>query len=189
MSKILVVYFSRTGTTENVATAIAHELGCDIERIAEDRSRAGIIGWLRSGYEATRGKVGPIHAPRLNPADYDLVVIGTPIWNQSPSTPIVSYVRTHRKSLAAVAFFCTCDGRGEEAVFAKLAHETGIDPLAVLGLKRGQVEKGIARSKIVSFAHLVTSALTPVSTESGVRAVSRRPFRAESNPPQVAKGA
>lgn len=188
MPKILVVYFSRTGTTENVARDIARELGSDIERITEDRSRAGLFGWLRSGYEATFGKNGPIHAPALDPSAYDLVVLGTPIWNQAPSSPIISYVRMHRKALSSVAFFCTCDGRGEEAVFAKLARETGLDPLAILGLKRAQIENGAAKPKIISFAHLLSSAMKPAS-ESGLRLVSRRPFRSESQPPRVAKGA
>ena len=188
MSKILVVYFSRTGTTENVATAIARELDCDIEHIAEDRSRAGVLGWLRSGYEATFGKNGPIHAPTHDPSAYNLVVLGTPIWNQSPSSPVISYVRMHRKALSSVAFFCTCDGRGEEAVFAKLAQETGLDPLAVLGLKRAQIESGAAKPKIVSFAHLLSSASSPAS-ESGLRRMSPRPFRLDSLPPRIAKGA
>ena len=188
MSKILVVYFSRTGTTKNVATAIARELDCDIESIAEDRSRSGVFGWIRSGYEATFGKTRPIHAPRFDPSDYELIVIGTPTWNQAPSSPVISYVRMHRKALSSVAFFCTFDGRGEEAVFARLAQETGIDPLAVLGLKRAHVESSHAQPKIVSFAHLIASAVEPAS-ESGLRPASRRPFRSESLRRLVAKGA
>lgn len=155
MSRALVVYFSRTGTTKAVAQQIARELGADVELIAEEGSRAGILGWLRSAYEATFGKTRAIHAPLCDPTNYDLVVLGTPTWNAAPCTPLLSYVRMNRNALPRVAFFCTFDGRGGDSVFAKLREEIGREPIAVLGLPRTQVETGLAHAKIVSFAGLL----------------------------------
>ena len=51
--KVLIVYFSRSGATRTLAEAIARALHADLEELKERRSRAGIIGWLRSGYEGT----------------------------------------------------------------------------------------------------------------------------------------
>lgn len=153
--RVLVVYFSRTGTTKAVAQELARELGADIEMITERSSRAGWLGWLKSGYEATFGKTGAIHAPLRDPSTYDLVILGTPTWNAAPCTPLLSYVRMLRKTLPKVALFCTFDGRGEDSVFAKLRDEIGQEPVAVLGLPRAQVETGLAHAKIVSFAGLL----------------------------------
>lgn len=153
--RALVVYFSRTGTTKAVAQQLARELGADIEMITERTSRSGWLGWLKSGYEATFGKTGAIHAPLCDPSSYDLVVLGTPTWNAAPCTPLLSYVRMLRNALPKVAFFCTFDGHGGDSVFAKLRAETGREPVAVLGLPRNQVETGLAHAKIVSFAGLL----------------------------------
>jgi flavodoxin len=51
-SRVLVVYYSRTGTTDTVARAIRHELGCEIEAIHDAKRRAGVVGYLRSGFVA-----------------------------------------------------------------------------------------------------------------------------------------
>jgi len=60
--KILVVFFSRTGTTRGVAEGIARATGADLEELREARSRLGILGWLRSGYEGTyRRPASPSH--------------------------------------------------------------------------------------------------------------------------------
>lgn len=39
-SRILVVYFSRSGSTARVASYLADELGADLDAIEEPRSRA-----------------------------------------------------------------------------------------------------------------------------------------------------
>lgn len=51
--KVLVVYFSRTGTTRHLAESIARATHGEVEELRERRSRRGPLGWLRSGYEGT----------------------------------------------------------------------------------------------------------------------------------------
>ena len=51
--KILIVFFSRTGTTGKLAESIARATHGDLESLREAKSRRGPIGWLRSGYEGT----------------------------------------------------------------------------------------------------------------------------------------
>lgn len=88
MADRLVVSYSRTGTTKAVAAAVARELQCIVDESVDTRHRAGILGFLRSGNEATfRGLVRI--APRsCDPTDYDLVAIGTPAWRLSVSSPV-----------------------------------------------------------------------------------------------------
>jgi flavodoxin len=42
--RILVVYYSRSGTTRKIAEALSEALACDLEEIVEDKSRAGSFG-------------------------------------------------------------------------------------------------------------------------------------------------
>jgi len=61
--KTLVVCYSRTGTTRQVGTELAKILGADFEEIVDTRNRAGIMGWLHAGRDASRKQatdIGPV---------------------------------------------------------------------------------------------------------------------------------
>lgn len=77
--KILIVFYSRSGTTRTVAEALAAELKCDAEEIVATKNRAGLVGVMRSLIEAMRHCPAQIATARFNPSSYDLVVIGTPV--------------------------------------------------------------------------------------------------------------
>jgi flavodoxin len=131
--RILVVYFSRSGKTEKVALALASALGADTEAIVDHAQRRGIVGYLRSAYEATFGHVVTIAPAQHDPWGYDLVIVGTPIWNQCLSSPVHSYLERHE--FHRIAFFCTCGGRGSEHVFAQMQEAAGCAPVATLVLR------------------------------------------------------
>ncbi|MCK4376551.1 MAG: flavodoxin, partial [Candidatus Brocadiae bacterium] len=76
--RCLVVYYSRSGTTRKAAEAIAGLLGCDIEEILDRKDRSGVTGYLVSLKDSALRKPAEIEPVRRDPADYDLVVIGTP---------------------------------------------------------------------------------------------------------------
>lgn len=58
--KRLVVYYSRTGTTKRIGEEIAEALGADSVEIFDQKSREGMIGWLKAGWDARRRKVTEI---------------------------------------------------------------------------------------------------------------------------------
>lgn len=93
--KALVVYYSRTGTTKSAAKKIAQELGADMEEIIDKKNRRGPIGFLTAGYDATRAKKTKIAETSKNPNEYDLIVIGTPVWNSRPTPAIRTYLSNY----------------------------------------------------------------------------------------------
>jgi len=54
--KTLVTFYSRDGHTKRAAEIIAKALNADIDEIKDKKPRKRIIGFLRAGYDATRGK-------------------------------------------------------------------------------------------------------------------------------------
>jgi len=114
--KALVVYYSRTGNTKFVAEEIAAELGADVEEIVDLKNREGRMGYISAGREAMSNKQTKIAETKRNPADYDLIVIGTPVWAWSPSSAIRTYVGKHDLSGKNVALFLTFDGGPRGAV-------------------------------------------------------------------------
>lgn len=112
MSRVLVVYYSRSGHTEFVARQIAARCHADIERIEDRSSRQGVAGYLRSSLEAILGLRAAIERGRRRPGEYDLVIVGTPVWFWGVASPVRTWVERHHNELDNVAVFCTCGGSG-----------------------------------------------------------------------------
>ena len=108
--KTLVVFYSRSGTTKRVALEVAKALSADVDEVIDKKPRKGILGFLIAGYDATKGKTTEIEFEK-NPSGYDLVVIGTPVWNGRVTPAIRTYLLRNREKIKNAAFFCTCAGR------------------------------------------------------------------------------
>jgi flavodoxin len=142
--KVLVVYFSRTGTTKKLAEAIAHATRGELEPLREARSRSGLLGWLRSGYEGTYHlSVTPLPLQR-DPGAYDLVFVGSPCWSRAVSSPVRGFLQEHGKKLRHVALFATCDGQGAQQAIAEMASLLARPALACLAMRKADVQHGPA---------------------------------------------
>lgn len=158
MSRVLVVYYSRSGTTRRVAEAISVALHCDIEAIVDRTSRAGAIGYLRSLVAAFQRRPSPIEATLKDPGSYDLVVIGTPVWAGSVSSPVRSYLMANKARLGKVAFFCTLGGRGSERAFGQMQGLAGKAPVARCAITAREVLSDRCAGAVAAF---VTQLETP----------------------------
>lgn len=155
--KILVVFYSRSGTTRRIAEALAAELKCDAEEIIEAESRTGFLGIMRSLIEAARQRPGQIVPARHNPSSYDLVVIGTPVWAWSVASPIRAYLMENGKHLPQVAFFCTLGHRGSESTFAQMQDLAGKVPRAKAAFKTRDVAAGSFPPRLAEFVRALGS--------------------------------
>jgi len=108
------VYYSRTGKTRFVAEKVSSELKADIEEVVDLKNRSGRFGFLKAGYDATRGNETKIGETQKSPSEYDLIVIGTPVWNSRPASAIRTYLKRNDFSEKKVAIFCTNEGIGKE---------------------------------------------------------------------------
>ncbi len=149
--KTLVVYYSRTGNTRKVASAIADKLGADHEEIVDRKKRSGPMGWVKAGRDAGLKKLTKINEPEKDPTKYDLVVIGTPIWNGNISSPIRTYIDQNKLKFEHVAFFCTCAGRGEGKVFSDMAHLSEIKPMSLCHVLENEAKAGNFNTQVQEF--------------------------------------
>jgi flavodoxin len=159
--KILVVYYSRTGHTRRVAEEIAATLRADLEEIVDPENRLGLLGYLRSGGQAFFGQEADIREPLKDPAGYDLVIVGTPVWNWSLSAPVRAYLTRRQQRLArpAVAFFLTEGGSGEQRVFGQMEELLGKAPLEVMAVREAEIASGRYHEKIRSFTEALADRL------------------------------
>ena len=152
--KSIVVFYSRTGNTRKIAQAIAAKLKCPIEEIFDTKNRNGIKGYLFAGRDATFRKLAQIKTIAHNPRDYDIIIIGTPIWSFNISSPIRTYLEQNKRTLKNVAFFCTMGGSGSDRAFAEMEKICVKKPLATLALTAKETSENKFEEKIKQFIFL-----------------------------------
>ncbi len=150
MPKTLIVYHSRTGYTRRLAQALARRLEADLDDIQIVQPLAGLLGYVMCSIEAISGLAPALRPTRKRVATYDLVVVGTPVWFWSLSSPMRSWLETHRLQGKRFAFFCTMGGSGAACVFATMKQLAGGEPIATLALTDAEVDAG-AEAKLNSF--------------------------------------
>ncbi len=154
--KSLVVFYSRTGITQKVAEAISEILECDIEEIRDTKNRKGALGYLASFKDAVSKKLTTIEEIKKNPASYDIIIIGTPVWTSTMSTPIRAYISQNKQHFQEVAFFCTQHVSGSENTFRNMEGLCEKKPLALLEIKTKEVKKNKYIQKVKEFTDKIS---------------------------------
>ncbi|MBI4726720.1 hypothetical protein HY768_05790 [candidate division TA06 bacterium] len=137
--RILIAFYSRTGFTKKACLELAQKLGADTEEIVDTTSRKGAIGWLYAGRDAIRKISTTIGPLQKDPAAYDLVVLGTPVWAWTLTPAIRAYLEQNKGKIKQAAFLCTMGGSGDDGAFRGMEKLLGQKPLATLALKTKQV--------------------------------------------------
>ena len=151
MSKVLVLYFSRTGYTEKVAERLAERCGAEREAIREPRERLGLLAYIRSAREALKKQPAEILPLVHEPDHYDIVLFGTPVWAGHVSSPVRACLDAHKSGLRRVAFFCTQGGSGADRVLAEMAEICGKQPVTTLVVSDAEIKRDSFGSKIDRF--------------------------------------
>jgi flavodoxin len=142
MPKYLIVYYSRSGHTEEVARVLAAKLGADVEAIRDNRPRKGVWRYLRSVFESLSGRLPRVEPPQADLSAYDVVVLGCPVWASRPATPMRAFLAANAQSLKAVACFVTLGGAGARKTLARLAHAAGRPAVATLAVTESHLRSG-----------------------------------------------
>ncbi|MBN3751871.1 flavodoxin [Paraburkholderia sp. Tr-20389] len=153
-SRILVVYYSRSGTTQRIAELLAAELGADLEPIREQgehSARSGARGYVRSLLDALRHRDVRVMSPVHDLSAYDAIVVGTPVWASRASAPAVAWLKAQRERIRHLALFCTLGGRGSQPALDQLAKAAGKTPLAVCAITAHDLRRRIDGTKRQGF--------------------------------------
>ncbi len=115
-NKILVAYFSATGTTARVAEKLANATGGELYAIAPAKSYTSAdLDWndkqSRSSVEMNDPKSRPgIKGRKENITDYDVVFIGYPIWWDLAPRIINTFIESYDLKGKTVIPFATSGG-------------------------------------------------------------------------------
>lgn len=92
--KTLILYYSFEGNTEYVATKLASYLDADFQKVVpvKELKSKGFSKYIWGGRQAFMKEKKPAIAPlEKNYKDYDLILIGTPIWAFTYAPPIRTF--------------------------------------------------------------------------------------------------
>jgi flavodoxin len=145
----LVVYYSFEGSTRLIAQTIATTLEADIMECKpiKDINSKGFMKYVWGGRQVLFKKHPHLEPFEKNPADYETIIIGTPVWafNYTPALrSFLSQVTLRKKNIAI--FCCHEGGKGKtlENLKEALSNNTIIgemDFLNVMKNKNENVEK------------------------------------------------
>ena len=135
--RILVVFFSQGSSTRQVAYDLSAVTHGDIEEIKETKARRGFFGVLNAGRESTFKIASPILPGKLDPADYDVVYVCTPVWAWGLSPPVRAWLLDNGGSIRKAAFVAVSGNTNPDKIARDMARTGGIDPFVVVGFSQG----------------------------------------------------
>jgi len=113
--KTAVVYYSLDGNCAFVADQIKAGLNADLVRLymQDEKKRHGFMKILWGGGMVFSRKKPPLKPYTFDPAAYELIVIGAPVWAGSPAPPIQTFLsETGISGKKIVLFVCHGGGKG-----------------------------------------------------------------------------
>ena len=117
--KTLVLYYSRSGNTRAIAEAVAAALQADLEELKGTGDYSGVLGFARAGRDVLAKRHGTLPPLQHKPAEYDLIVVGQPVWAARPVPAVSALLSTANLAGKKVALFVTFDGGGDAGCLAK----------------------------------------------------------------------
>lgn len=126
MSKVLISYFSASGVTKRVAQKIANVINGDLFEIEPvDKYTEEDLDWTNKQSRSTiemsnRSFRPPVLNKVQNINDYDIVVIGFPVWWYTAPTIINTFIEENNLEGKNVYIFVTSGSSGYEGSFNDL---------------------------------------------------------------------
>lgn len=110
--RTLIVYYSLTNRTERVAEEIQKQTGGDLYRVQTVRTYPDVVSEVsaEAREERNSGNLPELQGELPNVQDYDLIIVGGPVWSSTVSTPLMSFLEQMDFQGKTVAPYWTDDG-------------------------------------------------------------------------------
>jgi len=149
--KTLVVYYSYEGSTRTIAQTIATTLEADVLecRPLKDISSKGFMKYVWGGRQVIFKKRPQLRPFEKNPADYDMVIIGTPVWAFDYAPAVRSFLSQMNLQRKKIGVFCCHEGtKGKtlENLKEMLSNNTIIGEMDFLNVMKNK-EENIEKAK------------------------------------------
>ncbi len=129
--KTLIVYYSLEGNTAFAAEKLAAALGADTLRLEPVKAypTGGFRKFFWGGKSAVMAETPQLLPYAFDPAAYDRIVFGFPVWAGNVTPPICTFIRDNDLKGKRIAAFACESGSGAEKAMARLKAALGIGAL------------------------------------------------------------
>ena len=128
--RTLIACYSRTGNTRKAAEALADRFAAPLAAIPCDRYEGAPRGLVRAGHDSVHGEAPEIDAIDPDPASFDRIVLGGPVWVWVIALPLRSFLRRTDLSDKRVGIFVTYGGGPHGRPLDQLEMALGRPPVA-----------------------------------------------------------
>jgi flavodoxin len=158
MDRILVVFYSYTGTCRQAAELLCAQHGWPRGEILETRARAGARGTLRCIADTVLRRRPAIHYDGPDPANYDAVVLVAPIWAYGLAGPMRSFIAQQGAALKRYAVVSVMGSAGASNAVAEIDRTLRRAPLIATAFTSREVEDGSCATRLQAFGRALQQA-------------------------------
>ena len=110
--KTAIVYYSMHGNVRYVSEKVAKELGADLIELVPVKAYPdkGAMQFIWGGSAVTFKKKPELEPYTFNASDYDLVIIGTPVWASNFTPPLRTFFENNDLTGKKIAVIATSAG-------------------------------------------------------------------------------
>ena len=134
---------------------LAKHFNGDVEVLIDKKKRSGIIGWIIAAKDAAKKVKAEIQPVKFKPEDYDLVIIGTPIWAATMASAVRTYIDEYKEKFKKVVFVATQGGKTMPKVFEDMEKLSGMTGVAKCDVSSSEVKKNLWAVKMKDFADVI----------------------------------
>lgn len=153
MDRILVVFYSYTGTSRRLVQLLCSQLDWTSGEIVEEQPRSGASGTLRCVVDSLLRRRPRIRYKGPDPKGFGTVVLVSPIWAYRLASPMRSFVAGRRDDLQKIAVVSVMGGSGAPNAVAEIGHLLGRAPLLATAFTAREVDDGSCAARLEAFGH------------------------------------
>ena len=130
--KTAIVYYSMHGNVRYVAEKVAKELGADLIELKPVKAYPdkGAMQFIWGGSAVTFKKKPDLEPYTFNASEYDLVIIGTPVWASNFTPPLRTFFEDNDLTGKKIAVIATSAGGDSSKCLQAVKEATKADALA-----------------------------------------------------------
>ena len=132
--KTAIVYYSMHGNVRYVSEKVAKELGADLIELIPVKAYPdkGAMQFIWGGSAVTFKKKPELEPYTFNVSDYDLVIIGTPVWASNFTPPLRTFFENNDLTGKKIAVIATSAGGDSAKCVEAVKAAAGADSLAAV---------------------------------------------------------
>ncbi|MGC8943084.1 MAG: flavodoxin family protein [Caldisericia bacterium] len=151
-----IFYYSKTGKNKKLVEMLNRNGDFEVEEIIDNKNRNGVVGFMKSGFEAITKRLTKIENLKLNPDNFEHIIIGTPVWAGNLTPAIRTFLVRFKDSIKSYSVIST-SGFGEKnkkilSDFEKILQKK---PKATLFISENELGKEDLNDKIDSFLKVI----------------------------------